>query len=268
MTSAPDNQPLGKTGVTWLTLQRRVAMAVAVTFLVAGLSVWAFSSPTERRPLGLMGTLPIYWGEAASMEELIAGNAEPHWARSALEQEYELVPLDTLAGPDGLASSSAPGRVMLAQPRALSGAENVALDDWVRSGGHLLLFADPMLTGHSRFPIGDRRRPQDVILLSPILSRWGLELQFDAQQEESERTVEFGEVALPTRLAGGFQIAGASPGAPANCTLEAGGLVADCVIGSGRALIVADAAVLEQDADEPLRKAALEALTDRAFPDR
>lgn len=268
MTSAPDNQPSGKTGVTWLTLQRRFAMAVAVTFLVAGLGVWAFSSPTERRPLGLMGTLPIYWGEAAGMEELISGNAEPHWARATLEQDYELVPLDTLAGPDGLTASSAPGRVMLAQPRPLSGAENVALDNWVRGGGHLLLFADPMLTGHSRFPIGDRRRPQDVILLSPILSRWGLDLQFDAQQDEGGRVVQFGEAALPVRLAGRFRNAGTSLDAPANCTLEASGLVADCIIGSGRALIVADAAVLEQGADESVRKAALEALTNRAFPDQ
>lgn len=252
----------------WLTLQRRFALAVAVTFLVAGLSVWAFSSPTERRPLGLMGTLPIYWGEAASIEELIAGNAEPHWARSALEQDYDLVPLDTLAGPDGLVSSSALDGLILAQPRPLSGAENVALDDWVRSGGHLLLFADPMLTGHSRFPIGDRRRPQDVILLSPILSRWGLDLQFEARQDESERMVQIGDAALPARLAGRFRITETAAGAPAKCALEAGGLVADCSIGRGRALIVADAAVLEQDADQSGRKAALSELTDRAFQQR
>ncbi|MGB5779095.1 MAG: ABC transporter [Allopontixanthobacter sediminis] len=268
MPSVPDSPPSGKTDGTRLTVQRRFAAAIALTFLVAGLGAWALSSPTERRSLALLGTLPIYWGEAAGVEELIAGDAPPHWARGALEKEYELVPLDTLAGLQGPASPGAPERMMLAQPRPLSGAENVALDGWVRDGGQLLLFADPMLTGHSRFSVGDRRRPQDVILLSPILSRWGLELQFDDQQDESERTVQFGDIPLPTRLAGSFRIAATSPGAPADCTLEAGGLVADCVIGEGRALIVADAAVLEQDGDQAVRESALESLTGRAFPDR
>lgn len=49
--------------------------------------------------------------------------------------------------------------------------ENVALDDWVRAGGARALFADPLLTFNSRFSIGDRRRPQDVATLSPILTR-------------------------------------------------------------------------------------------------
>lgn len=265
---SPDSQPSGKTGGAPLTVQRRFAAAIAVTFLVAGLSVWAFTSPTERRPLGLMGTLPIYWGEAAGVEELVAGDAPLHWARAVLEQTYELVPLDTLAGPEGLGSPDAVDRVMLAQPRPLSGAENVALDDWVRGGGHLLLFADPMLTGHSRFPIGDRRRPQDVILLSPILSRWGLELQFDEAQDEGERTVQFSGTALPVQLPGSLRIAATSPGAPADCTLEASGLIADCAIGSGRALIVADAALLDLDAGEAGRNDVLAVLTDRAFPER
>lgn len=265
---SPDNQSSGKAGGAPLTVQRRFAAAIAVTFLVAGLGAWALSAPTERRSLGLMGTLPIYWGEAAGVEELIAGDAPPHWARAALEQEYELVPLDTLAEPSGQGALGPPSRILLAQPRPLSGAENVALDDWVRGGGHLLLFADPMLTGHSRFPIGDRRRPQDVILLSPILSRWGLELEFDDTQNEGERTVQFGGGEIPVRLAGSFRITGASPGAPADCTLEASGLIADCAIGSGRALIVADAALLDLDADESGREAALAALTDRAFPER
>ncbi|MDZ4307392.1 ABC transporter [Allopontixanthobacter sp.] len=238
-----------------------------MTFLVAALAVWALSPASERRPLGLMGTLPIYWGEAAGVEELIAGNADPHWARAVLEQDYELVPLDTLAGAAGLGSPEAVGRALLAQPRPLSGAENVALDDWVRGGGHLLLFADPMLTGHSRFPIGDRRRPQDVILLSPILSRWGLELQFDPQQDDDERTVAFEGTELPMRLPGNFRIVGTSPGAPANCELAANGVIADCTIGSGRVLIVADAAILEQDAEDPRRKRGLQVLADRAFAD-
>src|SRR5688500_18207995 len=125
--------------------------------------------------LGLMGTIPIYWGEAGDFGEVLAGSGNAHWARARLETDYQLSPLDTL-DEDSLAGIDL---LLLAQPRALSPAENVALDAWVRGGGRLLLFADPMLTGESRFAIGDRRRPQDVILLSPILDHWGLAVAFD-----------------------------------------------------------------------------------------
>jgi len=258
--------------ISGLIIQKHFALAVAVTFLVAGLAVWALASnPAEdRHPLGLMTTLPIYWGEAAGMDELIAGTAEPHWARGALEREYELIPLDSLSGADGLARADGArqGRVrhlLLAQPRALSGSENVALDDWVRGGGRLLLFADPMLTSHSQFSIGDRRRPQDVIFLSPILSRWGLSLQFDEDQEIGERVETLGDTALPVDLAGRFTIAETAPDAAAKCELLASGIAADCVIGAGRALIIADAALLDQESDGSIRENTLKALTIRAF---
>ena len=246
----PGNRALNTSSVRSapLAIARRLGLGLAVTGLFAALGVWALSpqKSATRLPLGLMTTLPIYWGE----------------------RDYELVPLDTLAGPEGIASPETADRALLAQPRALSGPENVALDDWVRRGGHVLLFADPMLTSHSRFPIGDRRRPQDVVLLSPILSRWGLELQFDEAQAEGERVTQFGQIDLPVELAGTFRITPRTPGAPADCELKASGLVADCAIGQGRALIIADAAMLDQDAAGPMRENALRALTDRAFSPR
>ena len=267
MSHRQDKVIFGKTG---LAIQRRFAAGIAVTFLVAALGFWTLSpqASADRRPLGLMTTIPIYWGEAAGMDELIAGSAEPHWARSTLERDYDLVPLDSLAGPEGLAKPGGIDQLLLAQPRALSGPENVALDDWVRSGGHLLLFADPMMTGHSRFSIGDRRRPQDVILLSPILSRWGLTLQFDERQSAGVRVEKFDDVALPVNLAGTFRISPTVPGSPAQCTLSASGIVADCAIGEGRALIIADATLLGQEGAGSSRENALRAITNRAFSTR
>jgi hypothetical protein len=269
----PNNSKLAI--ISGLIIQRRFALAVAVTFLVAGLAVWAMapSQAEDRRPLALMTTLPIYWGEAAGMDELIAGTAEPHWARGALEREYELIPLDSLAGADGLAREGGASQggikhLLLAQPRALSGPENVALDDWVRGGGRLLLFADPMLTSHSQFSIGDRRRPQDVIFLSPILSRWGLSLQFDEDQGMGERVEMLGDTALPVDLAGRFTIAETAPDAAAKCALLASGIAADCVIGAGRALIIADAALLDQESFGSSRENTLKSLTIRAFSAR
>lgn len=267
MFSRADKQTSGRNR---LAIQRRFAVGIAVTFLIGGLGIWLLSPQVsaERRPLALMSTLPIYWGEAAGMDELISGTAQPHWARAVLEREYDLIPLDSLAGSEGLARPGGMDRLLLAQPRALSGPENVALDDWVRGGGHLLLFADPMLTGHSRFSIGDRRRPQDVILLSPILSRWGLALQFDEAQHVGERVEKLDEIELPVDLAGKFANVATAPGAAADCALLAGGIVADCVIGRGRALIVADAALLDQGAAGSGREAVLRAVTKRAFSSR
>src|SRR5687768_16778288 len=102
------------------------------------------AAPVEDSPdlpeLGLMGTIPVYWGEASGFGELLAGEGQVHWARAQLEADYRLRPLDTLDA----ASLAGLDHLMLAQPRALSPAENVALDAWVRDGGKLLLFADPM----------------------------------------------------------------------------------------------------------------------------
>ena len=111
--------------------------------------------PEDRPELGLMGTIPLYWGEEAAFGAALSGNATPHWARAQLEAHYTLRPLDTLSA-DSLGGVE---YLILAQPRAHAAAENVALDAWVFAVGRLLLFADPLLTAESRFPLGDRLRP-------------------------------------------------------------------------------------------------------------
>jgi len=240
-------------------------LLVAIVGLAVGLAVWALSG-RERQgqlpPLGLFSTLPIYWGEARDLSGVVDGTAQPHWARAAIERERRLQPLDLL---DADRLQAVPD-LLIAQPRALSPAENVALDDWVRGGGHVLLFADPMLTAASPFPIGDPRRPQDVTLLSPILARWGLRLTFDEAQPEGERMVEVAGGPVPVDLAGHFEQVPTAPDAPAACGLEAGGVLADCRIGRGRALIVADAALLDGRGEDPDgRTAALSRLMKKAF---
>ena len=204
------------------------------------------SEGTASHPeLGLMTTLPIFWGEATDVGEVVQGTVSPSWVREALEAGFQITPLDTLDA----SRLAGLGRLVLAQPRPLTAAENVALDDWVRRGGHLLLFADPMLTSPSRFPIGDRRRPQDVVLLSPILAHWGLELTFDESQREGERHIDFHGIAVPVNLAGVLQRRRGG-----ECAVAPGGVVvAECGIGSGKVTIVADAAMLENDATDERR---------------
>jgi hypothetical protein len=245
---------------------RTAFLALAMAFVSAPLAAQDIvlpAEPSEKPELALFGTIPIMWGEAASFEDLVRGRSQPHWARAALEQSHHVRALDTLAQEDGAATMQSGGTLLMAQPRALSGVENVALDDWVRGGGHLLLFADPMMTGESLHAFGDRRRAQDVILLSPILARWGLALSFDADQPEGDRLVELDDaLALPVNLAGTF--APGNSGFEAACELEADGLIADCTIGEGRALIVADAALLDLHAgDQSARAASLNALLGR-----
>lgn len=242
-----------------------LAAALAVLLLPLGAAAAEDDTEPTRPTLGLFGTLPIYWGEAEDIAGLIAPEATPHWARAEIERNFELAPLDLLAG-EG-AGLNGLGFLLLAQPRMLSPAENVGLDAWVRGGGRLLLFADPLLTGESIFALGDKRRPQDVALLSPILAHWGLELRFDEDQPAGERLAALDGIALPINAAGRFRHFPADEEDTA-CDPRAGGLVAECVIGKGRALIVADAALFDGAQATPARREALDGLVRRAFADR
>jgi hypothetical protein len=238
---------------------RAAALAVAL-LLIGALAAWAWPGPgTPKPPLGMFTSLPIVWAESASVDEAIDADVKPHWVRAQLEDDHRLVALDTL-DTGGLAKIDA---LVMAQPRPLAPAENVALDEWVRKGGRLLLFADPFLTERSLFPLGDKRRPQAIVLLSPILARWGLELTFDDSQPEVERTVTYRGVALPEQLAGRLRVIPGGEGA--RCVLAADGLVADCRIGAGHALVVADSALLDADRPADEGAAALSKLVERAF---
>lgn len=166
-----------------------------------------------------------------------------------LEDGHRLVALDTLLHPEALVD------LVIAQPRPLEPAENVALDGWVRGGGHLLLFADPLLTTESRFALGDPRRPADTVLLGPILAHWGLALREGRESTGTPFPVEApGEL---TSLSGG----------PRDCRIEQDGLIAACHIGKGFVLIVADAALLApvDRPDVAGRARSLRELMQRAF---
>lgn len=238
------------TGVVWTNMRGDPTEVAAQTPTAAP------TGPVQS--LSLFGTIPIYWGEASSMEDMLSGSGEPHWSRAVLEQKYSLTPIDTLDE----ASLRDTKRLLLAQPRALSPQENVALDNWVRQGGQLLLFADPMMTGHSQFGLGDKRRPQDVALLSPILARWGIALEFDPDQPEGVALVAGVGEGTPTNLSGRLVAKADSEGPDTDCELISERLIAQCTIGSGSAVILADAAVF----DQPLFATPLLQLTAAAFP--
>ena len=214
--------------------------------------------------LGLFTTLPIYWGEAQDISALIDGGGEPDWVRTELETRFEIVPLDTLEA-DALEGLE---RVLLAQPRPLAPSENVAFDAFLAQGGKAVIMADPMLTRHSELPIGDKRRPQDVVLLSPILTRLGVELRFDESQPEGERTIYQAGRNYPVNLAGQF-VAANDGSSDRSCFALGPGLLARCSNGKGEAFLYADAALLEWEGEGPVpqvRRDALWSLLDPLVP--
>lgn len=216
---------------------------------VADAPASAASTAAPATRLGLMSSLPLYWPPGAGIEDIAKGAVAPPWQRTALEAAYALEPLDTLApvpglSPDAPATDPLAGldRLAVVQPRGLSPADNVALDDWVRSGGRLLLVLDPALTGDYDAPLGDPRRPVDSALIPPVVARWGLAVSFDEAQAGDVTPAPFGALSLPLALAG--RIAITDPSA-AGCALEAGGAAARCTVGKGKVTLIADGAIFE-----------------------
>lgn len=233
----------------WITAALALIAAVAIALLARG------KEPASAGPVGLFTTLPILWADSPDLAASLNAEGDRHWAREVISARGPVEPLDTLSAA-GLAKVR---RLILAQPRVLAPQENVVLDDWVRGGGQLLLLADPALTEESAFPLGDPRRPQAVVLLSPILKRWGLELMFDEDQPSGPSERDVMGLAVPVNLPGKFETRGQG-----NCRLWGDGLAVTCAIGQGRVVAIADAALLERE-QGPAGAKAFSWLLDAAF---
>lgn len=243
----------------------KTALRVAVLALAIAAAVWAWARQSDAPAAGRVGlftSLPIVWNEEADLAGLLRPDATPHWARAVLAKRGELVPLDRLAGEQASEPLAGLDRLVIAQPRALAPDENVALDTWVRGGGRVLLLADPAMTEPSAFAFGDPRRPQDLVMLSPILGRWGLELTFDEDAPGGETAAEVMGLPVPVDRPGRFRLMGT------NCRLWGEGVAASCGVGKGRVIVLADAAVLGRDDPDGGRARALDHLLDSAFAGR
>jgi hypothetical protein len=93
----------------------------------------------------------------------------------------------------------------------------------------------------SDLAIGDKRRAPPVTLLDPLYQHWGLAL--DGPVPEG--------APVAAGMIEGQPVALAAPGqwrfgeVARNCRIEPGNLVADCHFGSGEAILVADADMLD-----------------------
>jgi hypothetical protein len=183
-------------------------------------------APAERPTLLLVTSLPLLFGEQFSLQN--GGSA----TLKALQGRYRVAPIG-VTDPGSLAT----GRLLLmAHPLAQPAEDLVALDAWVRGGGHLMLLADPLLEWPSSLPLGDPLRPPPMFMDSGLLKHWGLILNSPAQRGPEIR-----------KLAG-FNVLTLSPGElSGSCHISTDRLVADCRIGNGRAIVVADADFLDRD---------------------
>lgn len=186
----------------------------------------------DRPPLAVVTSLPLFWAEGAS------GLAEPGDAPivAVLRTRFDVRPLDA---PD-VASLSAFRALLLAQPRALSSTALVAIDDWVRAGGRAVILADPLLRWPSPLPLGDRRRPPAISLLDPLLAHWGVALERPTGAAVAEERRFLADARLIT-LWGSARFRSSTP----MCRQRRDAPVAQCKIGRGKVILVADADLLD-----------------------
>jgi hypothetical protein len=192
----------------------------------------------EKPVLALMSSLPLHWGEGDVRGTLSASSA-PAPAYQRLANDFHIQLIDDVAD----LKKRKVGLLLMAQPRALSPSQMFALDNWILAGGRALILADPALQWESSYPLGDVRRPLFTSMLSPLFSHWGLELVM--LMDESE--------PLAVRKIEGFSIRTVSPGAwqpkagndERACSISPEALLADCRLDKGRALLVADADLLD-----------------------
>lgn len=195
---------------------------------LAGLLLWRGPAqpvaPVADRPaLAIITALPLFWGEAGRADAPIV---------TLLRTRFTVQPLDD---PRALATSGA--RVLLlAQPRAMTAEQLMAIDAWVRGGGRALVLADPLLRWPSELPAGDRRRAPSVSLIEPLLRHWGTKPGALAEAE----TRQFLEGGKLVTLSGAqsFTTGGA-------CASAQGGVIVRCRVGQGQAVLVGDADLID-----------------------
>jgi hypothetical protein len=207
-----------------LALVLSAAVALAVASSSHGRKPLPARPPGARPTLLLLTSLPLVFGEDFSLQQ----SGSP--ALAALDSRYRVVPI-SITDPAELAR----GRLLLmAHPLAQPAEDLVALDQWVRAGGRVLLLADPMLEWPSKRPLGDRLRPPPMFMDTGLLAHWRLRL--DAPEERGIRRLRIG----------GYDVVTVSPGQLFGaCRISRDLLVAHCSVGKGQVTVVADADFLD-----------------------
>ncbi|MBA3526888.1 MAG: hypothetical protein H0T82_08225 [Sphingomonas sp.] len=225
----------------------RIALAATVMALLAGV-VLALARPAstklaprpagERPELMLLTTLPIVFADELTLDAPASATLE------ALQSRYRVVPISVTAAYE-LGKRKL---LLMAQPQAQPAEALVELDAWVRAGGRVLLLADPALEWASDRPLGDLLRPPLAFADTGLLGHWGLRLDGPNGRGPASRTIDGREVRTVS--------AGALTATKPACATVAQGLVARCRLGKGKAVVIADADLLNVEAIEGAGKQA------------
>jgi hypothetical protein len=225
-------------------IRKRFAVgAVLVSTLLLALTATGYFRAADNNvkpAIALMTTLPLRWSEG-NLTAALDPNIKPSGAYSRLAKIYKIDLLDNL---DSL-KPKRPTVLVLAQSRALAPQELVRLDNWVRDGGRLLVLADPALSWESNYPLGDNRRPLFTSMLSPLFVHWGLDLVLPMNADTSTEVRRINGLSVRMPTPGAWQLR--SGRGAAVCTISAQGVLADCSIGKGKAYMVADADLLNEE---------------------
>jgi hypothetical protein len=226
---------------------RRILVSIAMVLIAIGAVAFllarhhrAAPPPAQAKPtLLLLTSLPLIFNEQFSLE----GGGSP--ALAALQSRYRVLPISVTDKKE-----LAKGRLLLmAHPLAQPAEDLVALDNWVRAGGRVVLLADPLLEWPSARPIGDPLRPPPMFMDTGLLSHWGLRLDGPDRRGPVMRQL------------GGFAVLTVSPGSlSGSCAISADRLVAHCSVGKGHATVIADADFLDSDRLGPAARRNLDAL--------
>ena len=208
--------------------------------LLAGCSP---SGPSAERPnLYLLTPPSLFWGDGDIASAVQRKTDRPPLI-THLEATWRVVPLD-IARPDQLRPVSL---LLIVQPQALAPDELVTLDDWVRTGGHVLILADPELRGSSSLAKGDARQPPPSTLLLPLLAHWGLILVADPPGAPV-RLIRSADGIIPAPGSGRW--ISRSP----DCAVT-DAIIVRCTLGKGVAVSVADADFAISAKDSATQKA-------------
>lgn len=202
----------------------------------------------QRPRLAIATSLPIVWGEALSggnegFAAALDGRAKSAPALEALERRFAVNMLDAIDVRSLPKPTDRDAVLLMAHPGALSPAEMVALDGWVRQGGKTLILADALLVWEPPFAIGDPRNPPVTSLLTPLLDHWGLELALSAN--DNAQITQIWDEGEPLLLPASGYFVERREADGVSCTLTRGGIRADCTVGKGRAILLSDADMLQ-----------------------
>lgn len=207
-----------------------IIVAIAAVYLLPAL--YAPRAAGDRPRVAIVSGIPLEWLGPVDMATILNDSAQRSALLPALVDRFVVVQLDAV-DPQRLTDVDV---LVLAHPRPLAPAELVDIDRWVREGGRVLILADPLLSWPPDYPLGNPRNPPIISLLTPLLDHWGVDLGSPAS--EGSDIFMAGDDRVHAISMGRFRVT------RPDCSLVLGGRSAVCTIGRGRAVLVADADLL------------------------